>query len=94
MFGLGGIGIVYFVAPILDNWIRKIPKKVVLPLCIVLTMLFLADFGYSSLHPNTGKGITDYDSVKSQQVIETSPNEEETTNTTNINKIKFITKIK
>ena len=80
LFGIGGIVIVYFAAPLLDNLVRKIPKKIVLPVCIALLLFFLTDVGYSSLHPNTGKGITDYDSGKSQQIIETSPLEAETYN--------------
>lgn len=80
LFGIGGIVIVYFAAPLLDNLVRKIPKKIVLPVCIALLLFFLTDVGYSSLHPNTGKGITDYDSSKSQQIIETSPLEAETYN--------------
>lgn len=78
VFGVGGIVIVYFVAPLLDNLIRKIPKKIVLPVCIALLLFFITDVGYSSLYPNTGKGITDYDNGKSQQIIQTTPLETET----------------
>lgn len=73
IFGVGGIVIVYFAAPLLDNLVRKIPKKIVLPVCIVLLLMFFADVGYSSVHPNTGKGITDYDSNSSEEIIETTP---------------------
>lgn len=61
VFGIGGLAIVYFVAPLLDDLIRKIPLKIAIPVCIALSMLFLADLGYSSVYPNTGKGITDYE---------------------------------
>lgn len=68
VFGVGGIAIVYLAAPLLDNLIRKIPLKVAVPVCIALSMLFLADVGYSSVHPNTGKGITDYDSSDEEEL--------------------------
>ncbi len=61
VFGLGGIAIVYIIAPMLDNQFSKIPKKVIIPICIVLLACYGADQIYSIGHPNTGKGITDYD---------------------------------
>ncbi|MDO4617881.1 MAG: DUF975 family protein [Lachnospiraceae bacterium] len=61
IFGLGGLAIVYLLAPVLDNIIRKVPKKVTVIVACVLTVIFLCDSVYSSKHPNTGKGITDYD---------------------------------
>lgn len=73
IFGVGGIVIVYFVAPFLDNLVRKIPKKIVLPVCIVLLLLFFTDLGYSSVYPNTGKGITDYNSSSNDEIIQTVP---------------------
>lgn len=33
-----------------------------IPVCIVLVCVFSADQMYSGKHPNTGKGITDYQS--------------------------------
>ncbi len=60
VFGIGGIGIVYFLAPMLDNQIRKIKTNILIPICIVLLSLFITDQIYSSKYPNTGKGITDY----------------------------------
>ena len=38
----------------------KIKPKVSLIICFILLTLFGSDFIYSSYHPNTGKGITDY----------------------------------
>ena len=60
VFGLGGVAIVYLVAPLLDNLLRRISRKILIPLCAVLLVLYCADQRYSSVHPNTGKGITDY----------------------------------
>ncbi|WP_283685112.1 DUF975 family protein [Parablautia sp. Marseille-Q6255] len=58
VFGIGGVAIVYILAPLLDNLFRRIPAKILVPLCITLLLLFGADQIYSSRHPNTGKGIT------------------------------------
>lgn len=60
VFGLGGMAIVYFLAPLLDNHLKKIPYKVVIPICIVLLGIYMVDKVYSGKHPNEGKGITDY----------------------------------
>ena len=63
VFGLGGMAIVYFLGPLLDNQYRRIPRKVAIVLCSILVICFAADMVYSSKHPNMGKGITDYDEV-------------------------------
>lgn len=60
VFGLGGMAIMYLTAPLLDNFLRKIPYKILVPLCVVLILCFGADSAYSKKHPNVGKGITDY----------------------------------
>lgn len=60
VFGLGGLVIVYILAPLLDNVIRKIEPQILVPLCIILLCIFFFDQQYSSRHPNEGKGITDY----------------------------------
>lgn len=79
VFGVGGIAIVYLVAPLLDNLIRKIPLKIAVPVCIALSMLFLADVGYSSVNPNTGKGVTDYDTGEEEN-SSTAPTDTKTSN--------------
>lgn len=58
VFGLGGIIIIYLVAPLLDNHIRKISNKILIPICIILIAIFTIDQIYSLKHPNTGKGIS------------------------------------
>lgn len=63
VFGLGGMAIVYVLAPLLDNLFRKINRRALLPLCLTLLICYTADQVYSSQNPNTGKGITDYDSL-------------------------------
>ncbi|MGI6005909.1 MAG: DUF975 family protein [Ruminococcus sp.] len=61
VFGVGGMAFVYLAAPVLDNLIRKIRGKILVPVCFALLFLFVGDAVYSSRFPNTGKGITDYD---------------------------------
>lgn len=60
VFGIGGIAIVYVVAPLIDNLVDKVSPKVLAPICLALVLTFAADQIYSSDHPNTGEGITDY----------------------------------
>ena len=58
-FGIMGLVIVYVVAPLLDNFLKKIPLKAAIVICGVLLAVFCADQLYSVKHPNTGRGITD-----------------------------------
>lgn len=60
IFGLGGMAVVYLLAPFLDNIYRKIKTRTLIIICAVLIAVFAADCVYSSKHPNKGKGITDY----------------------------------
>ncbi len=57
-FGIGGMAVVYALAPAIDNMLRKIKLKVILPVCIALMCIFAVDQIYSSAHPNQGKGIS------------------------------------
>jgi len=65
-FGLGGLAIVYVVAPTLDNQLKKLNRKVLAVIAAVLLVLYIGDQMYSSKNPNTGKGITDYTSQVDQ----------------------------
>ena len=58
VFGIGGVAVVYVIAPLLDNYIRKIKMTLLVPVCAVLLIAFSADQAYSKKHPNEGKGIT------------------------------------
>ena len=60
IFGLGGLAITYLTAPLLDNYLRKIPYRISVPVCLILIGAFLADQSYSKRYPNEGAGITDY----------------------------------
>jgi uncharacterized membrane protein len=58
VFGLAGMGGVYFLAPLFDNLFRKINHKLLITVCVAISLLFVADTVYSSKNPNTGKGIS------------------------------------
>ncbi len=46
MFGIGGIAIVYMLAPLLDNQIQRIRPWILIPLCLILLAAFGADNVY------------------------------------------------
>ncbi len=58
VFGVGGLSIVYVLAPLLDNAIQNVPEKKLAVICAVLILAFGADALYSQKHPNAGEGIT------------------------------------
>ncbi len=60
IFGIGGVVIVYIAAPLLDNLLRKIRLRYLLPVCVLLVMIFTFDQIYSFSSPNKGDGITKY----------------------------------
>ncbi len=59
VFGIGGIAVVYVLAPMIDNIARKIKPQVIVPICMALVLCFLADCTVAHFKPNEGKGITD-----------------------------------
>lgn len=59
VFGLGGLVIVYVAAPLIDNLLLRMNRKVMISLCVLLLALFLGDQIYSFQNPNSGEGITD-----------------------------------
>ncbi len=58
LFAIGGMVATYVIAPLLNNFYKKINPNIKTVLCIILITLFTIDFIYSSLVPNTGKGIS------------------------------------
>lgn len=68
VFALGGTAIVYGLAPIIDNNLRKANQKVLAIICTILLVIFSIDAVYSNFYPNTGKGITDYDTTAYVQI--------------------------
>ena len=63
VFGIGGMLIVYLVAPVLDTIVSRINTKILIPILVVLAVLFTGDYIYSQIHPNEGKGVTDTGAV-------------------------------
>lgn len=61
VFALGGAAVVYLAMPLLDSLWMKLNKKILVPLCIGLLAIFVADWIYSHYVPNVGEGITDYE---------------------------------
>ena len=64
VFGIGGLAIVYIIAPVIDDLMGRLNERKVMTVCTVLLVLFLADAVYSQIHPNTGEGVTDIEEVK------------------------------
>ena len=61
VFALGGAAVVYMAMPLLDSLWMKLKRKILIPLCIGLLVIFVADWIYSHYVPNVGEGITDYE---------------------------------
>lgn len=60
VFMLGGMFIAYVGAPLIDDRLKKVKKQILIPISLILLVLFTVDSVYSFIHPNTGKGVTDY----------------------------------
>lgn len=67
VFGIGGVAFVYILAPLLDNVFKKIQYRILIPVCALLLAAFITDQAYSSKHPNTGRGITDYEACSERR---------------------------
>lgn len=65
IFGIGGMAIVYVLAPFLDGLFCRVPSKILIAAGAVLLELFAADQAYSAGH----KGITDYKAQTEQQEL-------------------------
>ena len=52
VFGLGGLLVIYLVAPIISSIIKKFNKKIITIVCILLFACFLGDEVYSTFNPN------------------------------------------
>lgn len=61
VFGIEGVAIVYMLAPLIDNQIRRMKHWMQIILCLLLMIAFLADCVYSAGSPNSGRGITTYE---------------------------------
>ncbi len=70
VFGIGGMAIVYVLAPFLDGMFRRLPVKALMAAGLILTGIFAADQIYSSIHPNEGEGITSYEAFPASKEVE------------------------
>ena len=66
VFALGGMSAVYLLVPVIDKLVSKIKRAILIPVCCTLIVLFTGDLIYSHYVPNTGEGITDYNSWKEE----------------------------
>lgn len=63
VFAVGGCTVVYLIAPLLDAFFKRIDRRLATVICVVLLAAFFLDCCYSFKHPNTGKGITEYEEI-------------------------------
>lgn len=64
IFALGGMMAVYFLVPIIDAMLSRVKPKILVPIDIILSVLFISDLAYSIMVPNVGEGITDYEAYQ------------------------------
>lgn len=58
VFGITGVIFVYVVAPLVDNVIKRVKLRILIPVCIALSVLFVGDVVYSYQFPNEGNGVS------------------------------------
>ena len=58
VFGIAGLAFIYVLAPLIDNGLRRIKRKVQLPVAVTLLAILVVDCIFSRFVPNTGYGIT------------------------------------
>lgn len=59
-FGIGGMAFVHLFVPLLDRLFRRIPKKILVVVCLLLILIFCGDLICSGRNPNLGTGIAGY----------------------------------
>ncbi len=60
VFAVGGLAVVYGLAPVLDNVYEKMGKKIKCVLCIILCAGMITDVSFALfVSPNTGDGVTE-----------------------------------
>lgn len=60
IFAVGGMVIIHLLLPGMERKIDRINVRTLMVIVAVLVLVCLLDGAYSSVHPNTGSGITDY----------------------------------
>lgn len=59
-FGLGGVLLICLFQPVFNKYYHRMTIAVRMTLCIVFTLIFIADAAYSAMQPNTGKHISTF----------------------------------
>lgn len=77
VFGLGGLAIVYLLAPFLDNQLKKLNRKVLAVIGGILLVIFATDQIYSNKHPNMGEGITSVSGMSTNEMESEAETENE-----------------
>lgn len=57
-FGLGGMLLICVLQPIYNKYYHRMTIAVRMALCVVFTLIFIADAAYSAMRPNTGAHIS------------------------------------
>ena len=57
-FGVGGCLCLYIIAPVIEKGLQHLTKRVKYALCIMLGIIFSADFTYSQFYPHVGENIS------------------------------------
>lgn len=60
IFAVGGMVIIHLLLPGMERKIDRINVRTLTVIVAVLVLVCVLDGAYSSVHPNTGSGITDY----------------------------------
>ena len=58
-FALAGSFLIYVLAPIIDDFVKLVPKRIATSIVTALAVLFLTDVTHSFFNPNKGDGITE-----------------------------------
>ena len=71
IFGVAGLAFIYLLSPLIDDVVRKFNPMKLLPVAVILVVIFIGDFIYSTVNPNKGDGITDGFAGENHPVEET-----------------------
>ena len=58
LFGLGGMLLIWVIAPLFNLLYRKLPARIRTSIGLLVIIVFAADAAYSAIIPNAGRGIT------------------------------------
>ena len=74
VFAIGGMVLIYYLAPRIDDLILRLPKKAFATIAVILIIVFSVDTVHSMFNPNMGEGITSggKPSVNQSQEVDTS----------------------